>query len=135
MRDEHLVGLGALERPERLAVAEHTTLVALVELAAAAEEALAAGRAEAAKDAVALGHPGHTIACREDGADELVAEREAGLDLDPPVVDVQVRAADAGGLDPDDGIVALEQLGLRPLLESHLARGLKSDRLHRSGTL
>ena len=49
VRDEHLLGLGALERAERLAVAEHAPLVALVEVAAAAEEALAAGRAVAAR--------------------------------------------------------------------------------------
>ena len=56
MRDEHLLGLRALERAERLAVAEDAALVALVEVAAAAEEALAAGRAVAAEHAVALGH-------------------------------------------------------------------------------
>src|SRR6185503_3448602 len=43
VRYEDLVGLGALERAERLAVAEHAALVAFVELPAAAEETLAAG--------------------------------------------------------------------------------------------
>ena len=136
VRDEHLVGLGALERAERLAVAEHAALVALVEVAAAAEEALAAGRAVAAQHAVALGHLGHAVARRDHRAHELVAEREAGLDLHAPVVDVQVRAADAGGLHPHHRVVALEQLRLGPLLEPDLARCLECDRLHRPrGTL
>jgi hypothetical protein len=101
-----------------------------VEVATTAEVALAAGRAVAAQHAVALRHLGHRVAGRQHGADELVAEREARLDLHAPVVDVQVRAADAGGLDQHDGVVALEQLRLRPLLDAHLAGGLEGDRLH-----
>ena len=135
MRHEHLLGLRALERAERLAVAEDAALVALVEVAAAAEEAVAAGRAVAAEHAVALRHLGHAVARRDHRADELVAEREARLDLDAPVVDVQVRAAHAGGLDAHDRVVALDQLGLGPLLDPHLAGGLEGHRLHGRGTL
>jgi hypothetical protein len=135
VRDEHLVRLGALQRAERLAVAEHAALVALVEVATAAEEAVAAGRAVAAEHAVALGHLGHGVAGGQHRPDELVPEREAGLDLHAPVVDVQVRAADAGGLDAHHGVVALDQLGLGPLLDPNLARRLECDGLHCTGTL
>ena len=135
MRHQHLLGLRALERPERLAVPEHPALVALVEVAAAAEEALAAGRAVAAQHPVALGHLRHAVAGGDDRADELVADREARLDLDAPVVDVQVRPAHAGRLDPHDRVVALEQLGLGPLVHPHLARRLESHGLHGEGTV
>jgi hypothetical protein len=135
VRHEDLLGLGALERPERLPVAEDAAVVALVEIAAAAEEAVAAGGAEAAEHAVALGHLRNAVARRHDGADELVSEREAGLDHDAPVVDVQVGTADAGCFDADDRVVALEQLGLGALLHLDLARGLKCHGLHRVGTL
>ena len=135
MRHEHLLGLRALERAERLAVAEDPALVALVEVAAAAEEAVAAGRAVAAQHAVALGHVGHAVARRDDGPDELVPEREARLDHDPAVVDVQIGAADAGRLDAHDGVVALEQLRLGALLDPDLAGRLEGHGLHGSGTL
>ena len=135
VRHEHLLGLGALERAERLAVAEDASLVALVEVAAAAEEAVAAGRAVAAEHAVALGHLGHAVARREHRADELVAEREAGLDLYAPVVDVEVGAAHARGLHAHHRVVALEQLGLGAVLHLHLAGRLESHGLHGAGTL
>jgi hypothetical protein len=60
-----------------------------------------------------------------------VAEREAGLDLDPAVVDVQVGAADPGGLHAHDSVVAGEQLRLRTLLYEDLAGRLEGHRLHR----
>ena len=88
-----------------------------------------------AQHAVALGDVGHPVARRHHGADELVAEREAGLDLHAAVVDVQVRAADSGRLHAHDRVVALEQVGLRPLLEPHLAGSLECDGLHWHGTL
>ncbi len=135
MRHEDLLGLGALERAERLAVAEDAAVVALVEVAAAAEEAVPAGRAVAAEHAIALGHLRDPVARRDHGADELVTEREPLLDLDTPVVDVQVGAAHAGGLHAHNGVVSLEQLRLRPLLHLHLARRLKRDRLHTASTL
>jgi hypothetical protein len=135
VRHEHLLGLRALERPERLAVSEHPALVALVEVAAAAEEAVATGGAVAAEHAVALGHLGHAVTRRHHGADELVPEREAGLDLDAPVVDVKVGPADARDFHAHHRVVALEQLGLWALLHLDLARGLESHGLHRHGTL
>ena len=58
VRDQEQLGLGALERAERLAVAEDAAGVALVEVAAPAEEALAAGGAVGAKDPVADSPPG-----------------------------------------------------------------------------
>jgi hypothetical protein len=132
---EHLLGLSALKRAERLAVAEDAAVVALVEVTATAEEAVAAGRAVTAEHPIALGHLRDALARRNHRADELMPEREALLDLHPPVVDVQVRAAHAGRLDPHDGVVPLEQLRLRPLLDLHLTRRLKRDRLHTGGTL
>jgi hypothetical protein len=60
-----------------------------------------------------LGHLRHAVAGGHNGSDELVPEREAGLDLHAPVVDVQVRAAHAGGLHANHGVVPLEQLRLR----------------------
>ena len=47
------------------------------------------------------------------------------------MVDVQVRAADAGGLDAHDRVVALEQLRLRPILDPDLAGRLECHGLHR----
>ncbi len=86
--------------------------------------------------AVALGRLGDRLARGDDRPHELVTEREAGLDLDAAVVDVQVGAADAGGLDANDRVVALDQLGLRPLLQPDLAGRLECDCLHgaRHGT-
>ena len=135
VRHEHLLGLRALKRAECLAMAEDAPVVALVEVAAAAEEAVAAGRAVAAQHPVALGHLGDRLARRHDRAHELVAEREAGLDHHAAVVDVQVRAAHAGRLDPHHGVVALEQLGLWALLDPHLAGRLEGHGLHQPGTL
>ena len=131
-RDQQLVGLRPLQRAERLAVPEDAAGVALLKVAAAAEEALAAGGAVGAQDAVALGDLADVVAGREHGADVLVADREAGLDRDPAVVDVQVGAADPGRLDPDHGLVGRGHLGLGLLLDPHLARGLVGDRAHQS---
>jgi hypothetical protein len=111
-------------------MAEHAALVALVVLAAATEEAVSAGRAEAAKHAVALGDLGNGVAGREHRSHELVSECEARLDLHASVVDVQVGAADAGCLDPHDRVIRGQQLGLRTLLEPHLAGRLEGHRLH-----
>ena len=118
MRHEHLLGLRALERAERLAVAEDARLVALVVVAAAAEEAGAAGGAGSSRArgrrrprSVTASPAAITV------ADELVADHEAGLDLDAPVVDVQVRPADAGRLDAHDRVVGRAELGLGALLD------------------
>ena len=135
MRHEHLLGLGALQRAERLAVAEDAALVALVEVAATAEEAVPARRAVAAEHSVALRYLGHAVARRDYRADELVPEREARLDLHPPVVDVEVGAAHAGGLHAHNRVVALEQLGLGSVLHLNLAGRLESHGLHEAGTL
>ena len=70
----------------------------------------------------------HRVAGRDDGADVLVADREARLDGDAAVVDVQVAAAHAGGLDADDRVVGGLQLGVGALVDAHLARRLEGDR-------
>ncbi len=100
--DERQLGLGALQRAHVRSVAERPLGVALVIGAAQAEEAGAAGGVKAAQDPVSGRRARYLVAHRHDRAHELVAEREAGLDLDPPVGDVEIRAAHAAGLDPDD---------------------------------
>src|SRR5207302_9803351 len=60
---------------------------------------------------------------------ELVTDRETGLDLDAPVVDVKVRTADPAALDGNQGLVWLSQLGLGSIHNFHRARSLKRDRL------
>ncbi len=85
---------------------------------------------EAAEHAVADVDPRHGVARGDHRADELVADREARLDLHPAVVDVEVRAADAGRLDAHDRVVGREQLGLRALVEPDLPRRLEGDRAH-----
>ena len=109
---------------------EDPGLVALVELLALAEEAFAAGRPVGAEHPVADRHPGHLVAGGDHLADELVADHEPGLDLHPPVVDVEVRAADPARLDPDDRVVRRQQLGLGDIVELDLAGGLEGDRAH-----
>ena len=78
MRHEHLLGLGALERAERFPVPEDASVVALVEVAAAAEEAVAAGGEVAAEHTVALAHLSHAISRGDHRADELVPSVKPG---------------------------------------------------------
>ena len=101
-------------------MAEHPRLVALLVDPAAAEEARAARGVEGAEHAVAHVQP-HRVALRHDGADVLVADDEPGLDLDPPVVDVEVRPADAGRIDLHHRVVGCDRLGIGALLERHAA--------------
>ena len=85
---------------------------------------------EGAEHAVAGRDPRDGVAYRLDRADELVADREAGFDRDAAVVDVQVRAADAGGLDADDRVVGRGELGVRALLDRDATRLLEGDGEH-----
>ncbi len=64
-----------------------------------------------------------------------MAEREARLDLDAPVVDVQVRAANATSLDPHDRVARAQQLGLGDILHRDPAGLLERDRAHAARTL
>jgi hypothetical protein len=114
-------------------MAEDPAGVAFVEVAAPAEEAVTAGRAVGAEHPVADRDPPDRVAGGCDRADVLVAEREALLDRDPPVVDVEVRAANAACLDPDDRLVCRAELGLRHVVDTHLARPLKGHRSHPRG--
>jgi hypothetical protein len=127
---EHLLGLSSLQRAESLAVPEHPALLALVEVAKAAEEAAPAGRAEAAEHSVALAHLGHAVAGRSHRSNELVPERETPFDNYAAAVDVKVRATHARRLDAHHGVIVRDQLGLGPLLEPNLAGGLKRHGLH-----
>src|SRR5439155_22666529 len=95
-----------------------------------AEDAVPAGSPVGAEHSVADGDADHLVPRGYHLAHELVADHETGLDLDPPVVDVEVRAADAAGLDPHDRVVGRQQLGLGNVVEPNLPRGLKGDRAH-----
>src|SRR5262249_48938187 len=112
------------------AVPEHARVVALVVLAAAAEEATSARGPVAPEDAVADRDLGHGVADLEDGADVLVADREPGLDLDAPVGDVEGGAADPGRVDGDDRVVRREQLRIGAFLDPDLSGPLEGDRAH-----
>ena len=82
------------------------------------------------EDAVADADPRHALAGREDRADELVADGEAGLDPDAAMVDVEIRAADPGRLDLHDRVVAGLGLGLGAVLDADIAGGLEGDGTH-----
>jgi len=88
------------------------------------------GNIKVAVDAVRAAAAKHAFAGIDHRAHVLVADREAGLDLDPAVVDVQVGAADAGRLDPDHRLVGRADLGLGLLVDADLARGLIGDGAH-----
>ena len=135
MGHERLLGLGALQAAEGGPVTEGPRALALVEVARAARAADRARHLEAAQDAVADRDRAHRVAGRHDGADVLVADGEARLDGDAAVEDVQVAAAHAGGLDADDRVVGGLQLGVRALVDAHLARRLEGDRVHQGCTL
>jgi hypothetical protein len=62
-----------------------------------------------------------------------MADDEPRLDGDPPVIDVEVRAADPRRLDPHDRVVVGQGLRVGTLLEPDLARSLKGDRTHGGG--
>ena len=130
-----VLGLRALQRAQRGPVPEGARFVALVKPPAPAEEAASAGRLKASQHAVAHLHRSDVRAGGGDGANVLVADREAGLDLHPAVVDVQVGAAYASGLDLDDRVGVVQELGRGDLLHEHLAGGLEGDCAHRRPTL
>ena len=77
---------------------------------------------EAAQHPVADRDPLDAVAGLEHRADVLVADREALLDRNPAVVDVEVGAADPAGLDPDQRLVGGGYLGLGLLLDPDLVR-------------
>ncbi len=130
VRHQHLLGLGALQRAERRPVAVDAGLVALVELLAPAEEALAAGGRVGAEHPIPDGDARHLVARGDHLADELVADHESGLDLHAAVVDVEVRAADPARLDADDRVVRGEQLGLGDFVHPDLAGRLEGHGAH-----
>ena len=69
-----------------------------------------AGGVKATEHAVADGDPLDLLAGRDHRADELVADREAGVDRDAAVVDVEIRAADTARVDADECLgVVLER--------------------------
>ena len=110
--DQGHLGLGSLQRAERGSVAEGARVHTAVEQAPAAEEAVAVGGLEAAQHPVPDRHAARPVAGGHDRADVLVPDREAGLDLDAPVVDVQVRPAHPAELDPHDRVGGRLGLGL-----------------------
>ncbi len=134
-RNEQLLGLGPLQVPQFGAVPERASEHTAVIVAPDTGDACAAGRVKAAEHAIADGGALDVVAYGEHRADELVADREAGLDRDAAVVDVKIRAADAARLDPDDRVLGMLQLGLGDLLHEHLARSLEGDGAHRAPTI
>src|SRR6202035_1467321 len=99
---------------------------------AQAEETRPARRVKATEDAVAGLDARYVRPGVEHRADKLVADRESGLDLHAPVVDVEVRAADARRLDPDDRVAGVLECRLGPIVDPNLAGGLEGDGSHRS---
>ena len=130
-RHEQLLGLGALQVAEMGAVAEGAPPLAAVVVAPQAGRAGRAGGVEAAEHAVALGDALDVGSGGEHRADELVPDREAGLDRHPPVVDVQVGAADPARLDPNQRVVGRGDLRIGLLLDPDLTGGLEGDGAHR----
>ena len=130
--DQGHLGLGSLQRPERGPVAEGTRVHTTVEQAPATEEAVAVGGLEAAQHTVADRHVLDLVAGCHHPADVLVPDREAGLDLDAPVVDVEVRPAHPAELDLDHRVGGRLGLRLGSLLERHHPGCLERDRAHGS---
>ena len=90
---------------------------------------------EAAEHAVADADALNILTGGQHRADELVPDREAGLDRDPAVVDVEVGAADAARLDPEQDLVGGADLGIGLLVDPDLVRCLEGDRAHRGRTV
>src|SRR4029077_16870541 len=112
------------------AVAEGAAPLTAVVIAAQAGGAGGAGGGGAAQDPVAHSHPLDLGTGGEHRADELVPDREAGLDRHPPVVDVEVGAANPARLDPHQGVVVGNDLRIGLLLDPNFAGSLKSNRAH-----
>src|SRR6478609_7615743 len=112
-------------------MAERARGIALMKPTPATEPTAPAGRLEAAEHAVPHRHALHIIACREHRADVLVADRKARLYLHAAVVDVQIRPTHPRRLDLYDRLAGICDLGLRDILNSHLAGRLESDGTHR----
>ena len=129
-RHEQLLSLGPLQIAEVGAVAEGAAALTAMVVAAQAGAAGGAGNVEAAENPVANGHPLHIGPRGEHRADELVADRETGLDRHAPVVDVEVRAADPARLDPHHRLVRSADLRVRLLVDPNLSGSLKGDRSH-----
>jgi hypothetical protein len=89
-RHQHLLSLAALQIAEVGAMAEGLAVAAALVVAAKAGCAGGASGVEAADDPVADGDPLDVLAHRGHRADELMADREPGLDRHPAVVDVEV---------------------------------------------
>ena len=97
---------------------------------APAEEAVPARALKAAEHAVADRDLAHVLAGIDHGADVLVPDREARLDLHAAVVDVQVRATHPRRLDLHDRVAWRRELGLGDVVDPDLAGGLEGDGAH-----
>jgi hypothetical protein len=88
---------------------------------ALAEEAVAARDRERNDHAITDRQVLHLRPQLDDLAHELMAEDVAGLERrDVTAVQVQIRSADAGGGDFDDGVTRVEDLGLGHVLHPHV---------------
>jgi hypothetical protein len=88
----------------------------------------AAGNLEGAGDTVADPDPGHRVARFDHRPHILVADREARLDVEAAVIDVKVRAADPGGVDPQDSVTRRLDLRNRPILDPDITGTLDCQR-------
>jgi hypothetical protein len=80
---------------------------------------------------VALGQVADPTAELDDLAHELVAQDVAGAHRrDQAVPEMQVGAADGRGRHADDGISRIEDLGVRDVLDAHVARAVPANRAH-----
>jgi hypothetical protein len=113
-------------------VAEDPAALAAVVVAAQASGAGRAGGVKAAEHAVADRNALDVGAGGKHRADELVPDREAGLDRDLAMEDVEVGAADPARLHPNQRVIARRQLGSRLLVDLDLPGGMERDGAHRA---
>src|SRR5262249_54258291 len=96
-----------------------------------AEEAGPACDDEGDDHAIAAAERAHPGAKLHHFSHELVAEHVARLHgRDEAVVEMEIRAADGGGGDLDDGIARIHDLGHGDVVHANVARAVPADGLH-----
>jgi hypothetical protein len=105
-------------------------LDAVVRQPAVAVHALAAGDVEGQADPVADLQALDVFADFDDLSEVLVPERAARLEVGPPLVHVQVRAADVRRRDPDERVGRALDAGIVDVRDGYVARPVVYDCLH-----